>query len=252
MIGRIGLGALAYGASFLLVKARTELIEVPTVYTETQMIEVPTVYTETRIIKVEVPVEVPTRSKVSQANPTDLPTKDVSKDRPASPPAKVDPSPNAVDLCEGATGQVTSGGVIVQCDAGKVVSARPDPKAWRGDNPASLPPMKVALPPPPQPAPTTETHPWDQLADKEYRGRVTDANVDHVCFAKLNETPYCVEPVLVDANGHAVLDPEGNDVADKTRDSSPMRKWIGYSVYSADNPKTRNICPTTGSRTMGR
>jgi hypothetical protein len=38
-------------------------------------------------------------------------------------------------------------------------------------------------------------------------------------------------------SGHAKLDPKGNDIQSKAVDLSPMVKWIGYSVYKADNPR---------------
>jgi clan AA aspartic protease (TIGR02281 family) len=138
------------------------------------------------------------------------------------------------------TTKVVEKPVIIEKQVVVERDAKPKPPEAPPTPPAKIeptPPAKVAPPlPPPAPASNTETHPWDKLTDKEYRGTITDANVDHVCYAKSNETPSCVEPVLVDATGHAVLDPEGNDVADRTRDTSPMGKWIGYSVYSAKNP----------------
>ena len=90
LLGGIGLGALCYGASFLMVKARTELIEVPTVYTETKLIEVPTVYETTKYVVTEKIVEVPAGSKVSARapNPAELPGK-------AASPAPLETDPTA-------------------------------------------------------------------------------------------------------------------------------------------------------------
>jgi clan AA aspartic protease (TIGR02281 family) len=86
LLGGIGIGALCYGASFLMVKARTELIEVPTVYTKTELIEVPTVYETTKYVVTEKLVEVPPGSKVSEA------TIPKPEPPPPPPPAKVPPA----------------------------------------------------------------------------------------------------------------------------------------------------------------
>jgi clan AA aspartic protease (TIGR02281 family) len=72
---------------------------------------------------------------------------------------------------------------------------------------------------------------WDQLSDKRYEGTLTDIEGDHVCFN--HDLKHCIPVAVTDANGHAVLDPNGNVVIDYDVDFEPMRKWIGYSVYSA-------------------
>ena len=97
-------------------------------------------------------------------------------------------------------------------------------------------PAPKAPPPPPVPAPTTETHPWDKLADKQYVGIITDVNHGAVCVDHDTQPHHCIQDVEVDEHGHAKLDPDGHNVPSTTDDLSPMAKWIGYSVYKADNP----------------
>jgi clan AA aspartic protease (TIGR02281 family) len=91
-------------------------------------------------------------------------------------------------------------------------------------------------PPPPVPAPTTETHPWDKLADKQYVGILTDVNDGKVCVDHDTAEHHCIQDVEVDEQHHAKLDPDGHAVPSSEVDLSPMVKWIGYSIYKADNP----------------
>lgn len=106
---------------------------------------------------------------------------------------------------------------------------------------ADPPPPKVAVdppkpPPPPRPAPNTETHPWDKLADKQYVGVITDVIDGRVCLDHDTAEHHCIQDVETDGAGHAVLDPDGHNIPASDVDLSPMVKWIGYSVYKADNP----------------
>jgi clan AA aspartic protease (TIGR02281 family) len=79
-----------------------------------------------------------------------------------------------------------------------------------------------------------ETHPWDELVDKHYEGIITDANGNRVCFDhNLND---CARIVVTDHLGHATLDASGNMIDQQGWDYEPMRKWIGYSAYSAAIP----------------
>ena len=55
-----------------------------------------------------------------------------------------------------------------------------------------------APPPPPVPAPTTETHPWDQLADKQYVGIITDVIDGKVCIDHDTAEHHCIQDVEVD------------------------------------------------------
>ena len=56
------------------------------------------------------------------------------------------------------------------------VAAAPKPPGRHRCNPSPKAPL-----PPPAPAPTTETHPWDKLADKQYVGIITDVIDGEVC-----------------------------------------------------------------------
>jgi gag-polyprotein putative aspartyl protease len=97
-------------------------------------------------------------------------------------------------------------------------------------------PAPKAPPPPPVPAPTTETHPWDKLADKQYVGVITDVVDGVVCVDHDTQPHHCIQNVEVDEHGHAKLDADGHNVPATDVDLSPMVKWIGYSVYKADHP----------------
>jgi clan AA aspartic protease (TIGR02281 family) len=110
-----------------------------------------------------------------------------------------------------------------------VVEREAKPKTAKVPKIAPPPP-----PPPPQPAPTTETHPWDQLADKQYVGIITDVIDGTVCYN--HQTTDCTHALKVGADGHVVVDSKGNSVRDPDVDFSPMVKWIGYSTYRAHRP----------------
>jgi hypothetical protein len=113
---------------------------------------------------------------------------------------------------------------------GPVAKADPPPK------PPEAPSAPKAPLPPPQPAPTTETHPWDKLADKQYVGVITDVVNGQVCLDHDTLPHHCIMNVVVDGSGLAKLDPDGHEIEDPNWDLSPMVKWIGYSIYKADNP----------------
>ena len=59
-------------------------------------------------------------------------------------------------------------------------------------------PAPKAPPPPPVPAPTTETHPWDKLADKQYVGIITDVIHGAVCVDHDTQPHHCIQDVEVD------------------------------------------------------
>jgi hypothetical protein len=95
-------------------------------------------------------------------------------------------------------------------------------------------------PPPPvaaTPNPGTETHTWDELTNKHYLGVITDVGVDYVCYDHHTERNQCTHVVVTDANGRAVLDRQGNVKFNERVSMVPMRKWIGYSAYSASRPE---------------
>jgi clan AA aspartic protease (TIGR02281 family) len=117
--------------------------------------------------------------------------------------------------------------VVVHDAPSKPLEAPPAPK---------VDPAPKAPPPPPVPAPTTETHPWDKLADKQYVGIVTDVVDGAVCVDHDTQPHHCIQNVEVDEHGHAKLDADGNNVPATDVDLSPMVKWIGYSVYKANKP----------------
>jgi hypothetical protein len=115
--------------------------------------------------------------------------------------------------------------------------SRPIPK-WPGEPPVKKPKVAEATPkltplPPPSPPPVKppETHPWSELGDKHYEGALTDVINGHVCFD--HRIDNCVFVALTDGHDHALLDSNGNTLENQTRDYEAMRKWIGYSVYSA-------------------
>ena len=116
-------------------------------------------------------------------------------------------------------------------DPPKVAEApKPPEKAWDGN------PLPKAPLPPPAPAPTTETHPWDKLADKKYVGIITDVTNGEVCLDHDTQEHHCIQNVMVNPTTHHAVLEDGHNVQDPNWDLSPMVKWIGYSVYKADNP----------------
>ena len=158
LIGGLGIGALLFGASFLV---QPKIIKVP------ELIEVPTVYETTRLIEVPKIVEVP---------------------------------------------KIIAGGKLID-----------PPKP----TPAPAAPATVSDAPAP-------TRTWNELIDKQYVGIITSVTDDQICFD--HSTTNCTAPALVDENGHARLDPEGNIISDRTKSNMPMAKWINYSVYKAVDP----------------
>jgi clan AA aspartic protease (TIGR02281 family) len=109
-------------------------------------------------------------------------------------------------------------------EAPKLVEASPKV------DPAPKPPIMA----PPQLKPP-ESHPWDALDDKHYEGVITDVVANHVCFD--HNLNYCARVVQTDSAGRALLDANGNMIENYTWDYGPMRKWIGYSAYSAARPE---------------
>ena len=154
----LGIGALLFGASFLV---QPKIIKVP------ELIEVPTVYETTRLIEVPKIVEVP---------------------------------------------KIIAGGKLID-----------PPKP----TPAPAAPATVSDAPAP-------TRTWNELIDKQYVGIITSVTDDQICFD--HSTINCTAPALVDENGHARLDPEGNVISDRTKSNMPMARWINYSVYKAVDP----------------
>ena len=103
---------------------------------------------------------------------------------------------------------------------------------------------KLIDPPKPTPAPAAPatvsdapapTRTWNELIDRQYVGIITSVTDDQICFD--HSTTNCTAPALVDENGHARLDPEGNVISDRTKSNMPMAKWIDYSVYKAVDPR---------------
>jgi clan AA aspartic protease (TIGR02281 family) len=272
LLGGIGIGALCYGASFLMVKARTEVIEVPTVYTKTELIEVPTVYETAKCVVTDKLVEVPPGSKVSEAT-TPKPAS------PPPPPVKVAkaPEPTAPQGDEG-LGDLTSHGsawppLIAWCQARSYsehvcdnVVGKPAPPARTSNAglddflagcehqgytaneciarfasggpgtqsfpPAKVPPAKVSMP-----DTTPVTRPWNTLIDKKYVGRITDVINGAVCIDDDTLDADCIHVALTDGNHHAVLDANGNPQVNPDFDLSPMTKWIGRDAYKAAVPE---------------
>jgi hypothetical protein len=98
--------------------------------------------------------------------------------------------------------------------------------------PVQLPPSVAATP-----SPGTETHAWDELTNKHYLGIITDVEVDHVCYDHHTDRNQCTHVVVTNANGRAVLDANGQSVIAQRLSLLPMRRWIGYSAYSASRPE---------------
>jgi clan AA aspartic protease (TIGR02281 family) len=257
LLGGIGIGALCIGASFLLQ---------PKVIETTKVVEVPKVYETTKVIEKEVPAKVAEKETPEAKKPL-AETPKVE----AVPTAKVDPC-DGVHI----TAQVSSADATYHCnvvlDPPPPAPPTPLPKPQVEQSPA--PPKDVGLddyfarceklgytedycihifdhdpahlPPPastavrepsptPQPAPTPESRPWNTLIDKHYAGIITSVTEDDVCFD--HSTTNCTHIVVTDANGHAVLDADGNTIAEKDVSMLPMRQWIGYSAYSAARPE---------------
>ena len=99
----------------------------------------------------------------------------------------------------------------------------------------TLPPVQPPKPEMRTPSTGSETHLWNDLTDKRYMGIITDVYVDRVCFDHSPST--CVRVVRTDAEGRAILDAYGQAVLDDKASNLPMQKWIGYSAYSACNPR---------------
>jgi hypothetical protein len=255
--GGVGIGALCFGASFLLQ---------PKVIETTKVVEVPKVIEVPKIIEKEVPATV-AKKETPKAK---IPKAETPKVE-AAPTAKVDP-------CDGVhvAAQVSSADATYHCN----VVLDPPPPAPRtplpkpqveqspalpkdvglddyfarceklghtkdycihifDHDPAHLPPPASTVvresSPTPQPAPAPEYRPWNTLIDKHYVGIITGVTEDDVCFD--HSTTNCTHVVVTDANGHAVLDTDGNTIAKKDVSMLPMRKWIGYSAYNAARPE---------------
>ena len=99
----------------------------------------------------------------------------------------------------------------------------------------TAPPVQPPPPTPSTPNPGTETHAWNELTNKRYMGIITDVFVDRVCYD--HNPAHCTRVVRTDANGRAVLKANGQSVIDNRISLLPMRKWIGYSAYSAALPQ---------------
>jgi clan AA aspartic protease (TIGR02281 family) len=196
--GGLGLGALAFGALFgASFLLEPKIIKVP------ELIEVPTVYETTKLIEVPKIVEVP--KMVAGGKLFDPP----KPQPPTPPPAKVADAPPQ----DGFIAQCERLGYTAQECIARYVSG--------GQGTATLPPSKLV------------EKPWNELTDKHYEGIITSVTDDDVCF----DSGVCTQAGVVDANGKAVLDASGHTIIDKTASSLPMRPWIGYSVYSAKDPK---------------
>jgi clan AA aspartic protease (TIGR02281 family) len=162
-------------------------------------------------------------------------------------PTKVAEAPKP-DLHECPPDRVVEGGQGKDwCPPTKTAEApKPDPRCYDANDgwhcplvqkdfdgrPLYIPPVKSL--PPPQPAPSTETHKWDQLADKQYVGIITDVPDGRVCYD--HNTAICTYAVKMDVDGHIVADSNNHAVPDPDIDFSPMVKWIGYSAYKAHRP----------------
>ena len=99
----------------------------------------------------------------------------------------------------------------------------------------TAPPVQPPKPATPTPNPGTETHAWNELTNKRYMGIVTDVYVDRVCYD--HNPTQCTRVARTDANGRAVLNANGQVVLNNQVSNLPMRKWIGYSAYSARDPQ---------------
>ena len=97
----------------------------------------------------------------------------------------------------------------------------------------TAPPVQPPPPVTPTPNPGTETHTWSELTDKRYLGIIIDVGVDYVCYDHHTDRNQCTHVVRTDATGRAVLDANGISVVDNRISLLQMRKWIGYSAYSA-------------------
>jgi clan AA aspartic protease (TIGR02281 family) len=244
LLSSIGIGALCIGASFLLQ---------------------PKVIETTKVVIVE--KEAPAKIAEKETPKAKSPQAETPKVE-AAPTAKVDP-------CDGVhvAAQVSSADATYHCN---VVPDPPPPPALPTPLPkpqveqSPAPPKDVGLddyfarcerlgytedycihifdhdpallPPPaatavrePSPTPTPESRPWNTLIDKHYAGTITSVTEDDVCFD--HSTTNCTHIVVTDANGHAVLDTDGNTIAKKDVSMLPMRQWIGYSAYSAARPE---------------
>ena len=185
--GGLGIGALCFGASFLI---QPKIIKVP------ELIEVPTVYETTRVIEKEVPAKV-TEKEPAKATPfSPMP---VPKPEPPPPPTV---SSKGYDPCFSAS---------------------------TGSH------CKVAEPPPAVPA--SESRPWNTLVGKCYRGIITDVSDDLVCFDHYNDRDHCMTVLRLRADGKAEVNVDGNPIQDTRYTLMPMRRWIGYSAYSASRPE---------------
>jgi hypothetical protein len=162
-----------------------------------------------KIIKVPELIEVPKIVEVPKiiagGKLVDPPTPQA----PTPPPAKVADAPPQ----DGFIAQCERLGYTAQECMARYVSG--------GPGTATLPPSKLV------------EKPWNELTDKHYEGIITSVTDDNVCF----DSGVCTQAGVVDANGKAVLDASGHTIIDKTVSSLPMRPWIGYSVYSAKDPK---------------
>jgi hypothetical protein len=98
--------------------------------------------------------------------------------------------------------------------------------------PQPVQPPKAATP---TPNPGTETHAWNELTDKQYMGIITDVEWDRVCYDHNPNT--CTWVAKTDAGGLAILDGNGKPVFNAEVSNLPMRKWIGYSAYTARAPQ---------------
>jgi hypothetical protein len=246
LVGGIGFGALCFGASFLLQKARLEVVEVPTVYTDTKVVEVPTVYTDTKVIEVPRIVEVPKLVERTVEAPKAEPK--IAEANPAG-------QPKAPEVCDGAYCQPVSPPTA----SGKDWLGRCEkfgngaeyctyllahyPPSVTGDGPARWlqplpkPARPLAKAPVTKPAPTTETRPWNALTGKKFVGRITDIVNGAVCYDHDTIEAHCTHLIVTDATGHAVLDHDGQMVVSTTEDLAPMRIWIGYDAYRAERPE---------------
>jgi len=227
LLGGVGIGALCFGASFLL---QPRIIETEKVVEVPKVLEVPKM--------IEVPAKVAEKEKESQKE------KEVPKVEAPSPTPGLDDS---LARCErlGHTEAYCTNHAL----DGELLPPEKVAKAPVAPTPAPTPlgPPKAYDPcfsattgshckvetPPPAVAPAPESHPWDAMVDKRYTGIITDVIGNRVCYDHDTDFRHCTQIVVTDANGHAVLDRDGNMIGDDTQDFEPMRKWIGYSAYSA-------------------
>jgi hypothetical protein len=199
----------------------------------------PRVIETTKIVEKPVIIEKPVI--VGDAKPNPL------VEAPLPPVKPVEQKLQSAGVCEGMhfPATVVVGASAWRCDGighGTLVDQStpplpPDPTKWfdptlvqRDFNgrPLYTPPAKLL--PPPQPAPTTETHPWDKLADKQYVGIITDVIDGKVCVDHDTAPHHCIENVVVNPTAHQAMLEDGHDIPDPNSDLSPMVKWIGYRL----------------------